>query len=74
VVTMLDLEAGAGWTSPGGRVPRHRRIHAQRLAQHESRTPTGSRPSRPTTFRSLEQFHGHVLNFDGFVVRTELRF
>ena len=73
VVTMLDLEAGAGWTSPGGRV----RVTGGYMLSGWLNTIKNAdwiQAVKTNDFRSLDNSTDHVLNFDGFVVRTELRF
>jgi len=73
LVTMLDLELGAGWTSSNGRL----RVTSGYVMSGWLNTIKNAdwiRAVQTGDFRGLDNSTDHVLNFDGFVVRTELRF
>jgi hypothetical protein len=73
LVTMLDLELGAGWTSRDGRI----RLTGGYMLSGWLNTIKNAdwiHAVQNNDFRSLDNSTDHVLNFDGFVAHAELRF
>jgi len=73
LVTMLDLELGGGWTSANGRL----RLTGGYVISGWLNTVKNAdwiRAVQTNDFRSLDNSTDHVLNFDGIVLRSELRF
>lgn len=73
VVTMLDLEVGAGWTSPTGRV-RVTGGYMYSTWLNTIRTADWISSVQGNNFAALTTSSDNNLTFDGFVLRSEFRF
>lgn len=73
LVSMLDLELGVGWASPGGRL----RVTGGYMVSgwfNVVKTADWIRAVQGGDFQGLDDAPDNVLTFDGLVVRTEFRF